>query len=79
MLRAHDAGGLEVLEADFHAFSAALASRNHTLKRALDGPSAVEWDREQTGGRLLAARALSCLLKKDWPRTLEELEALGGP
>jgi formamidopyrimidine-DNA glycosylase len=28
----------------------------------------------QTGGRLLADRALSRLLKKDWPRTLEELE-----
>jgi formamidopyrimidine-DNA glycosylase len=28
----------------------------------------------QTGGRLLADRALSRLLKSDWPRTLEELE-----
>ncbi|MFT7670602.1 MAG: formamidopyrimidine-DNA glycosylase [Planctomycetota bacterium] len=28
----------------------------------------------QTGGRLLADRALSKLLKSDWPRTLEELE-----
>ena len=28
----------------------------------------------QTAGRLLADRALSRLLKKDWPRTLEELE-----
>jgi formamidopyrimidine-DNA glycosylase len=28
----------------------------------------------QTGGRLLADRALSRLLKKNWPRTLEELE-----
>jgi formamidopyrimidine-DNA glycosylase len=28
----------------------------------------------QTGGRLLADRSLSRLLKKDWPRTLEELE-----
>ncbi len=28
----------------------------------------------QTGGRLLADRALSQLLKKDWPRSLEELE-----
>jgi formamidopyrimidine-DNA glycosylase len=28
----------------------------------------------QTGGRLLADRALSRLLKKDWPRTLEALE-----
>ena len=29
----------------------------------------------QTGGRVLADRALSQLLKKDWPRTLEEMEA----
>ena len=29
----------------------------------------------QTGGRLLADRALSRLLKSDWPRTLEEMEA----
>jgi formamidopyrimidine-DNA glycosylase len=29
----------------------------------------------QTGGKLLADRALSQLLKRDWPRTLEELEA----
>ena len=28
----------------------------------------------QTGGKLLADRALSRLLRKDWPRTLEELE-----
>jgi formamidopyrimidine-DNA glycosylase len=30
----------------------------------------------QTGGKVLADRALSRLLKSDWPRTLEELEAL---
>ena len=29
----------------------------------------------QTGGRLLSDRALSRLLKDDWPRTLDELEA----
>jgi formamidopyrimidine-DNA glycosylase len=29
----------------------------------------------QTGGKLLADRALSRLLKRDWPKTLEELEA----
>jgi formamidopyrimidine-DNA glycosylase len=28
----------------------------------------------QTGGKLLADRALSRLLRSDWPRTLEELE-----
>jgi len=31
----------------------------------------------QTGGRLLADRALSRLLKQDWPRTLDELEGRG--
>ena len=30
----------------------------------------------QTAGKLLADRALSRLLREDWPRTLEELEAL---
>jgi formamidopyrimidine-DNA glycosylase len=30
----------------------------------------------QTGGRLLADRALSRLLKDDWPKTLEELERI---
>ena len=32
----------------------------------------------QTGGRLLADRALSQLRRKDWPRTLEELERRRG-
>jgi formamidopyrimidine-DNA glycosylase len=31
----------------------------------------------QTGGRLLADRALSRLLHQDWPKSLEELESLG--
>jgi formamidopyrimidine-DNA glycosylase len=30
----------------------------------------------QTGGKVLADRGLSRLLGADWPRTLEELEAL---
>ena len=30
----------------------------------------------QTGGKLLADRGLSRLLREDWPRTMEELEAL---
>ena len=168
-LRAHDRGGLEVLEATSAAFRARLSSENHTLKRALCDPRLfsgignaysdeilhrarlsplqltkklddeeierlfdatrtvlVEWierlraqtgerfpekvtafrpemavhgrfrqpcpvcgapvqrivhaDNEtnycarcQTGGRLLADRALSRLLKDDWPRSLEEL------
>ncbi|MFB3923800.1 MAG: Fpg/Nei family DNA glycosylase [Terriglobia bacterium] len=171
-LRALDPGGLEVLEADFQSFSAALARENHTLKRALTDPrllsgignaysdeilhcaqlspvaltqrlngeelarlytatreTLTEWTerlraeaagefpekvtafrggmavhgrygqpcprcgtkvqriryasnetnycpRCQTGGKLLADRALSRLLKEDWPRSLEEMEQL---
>jgi formamidopyrimidine-DNA glycosylase len=171
-LRALNPGGIEVLEADFDGFRAALTSSNHTLKRALTDPRTfsgignaysdeilhraglspvamtqrldsqsierlflatrdvlLEWiDRLrrdalgkfpekvtafrpemaahgkygqpcprcgakiqriryaanetnycpvcQTGGRLLADRGLSRLLREDWPRTLEELEAL---
>src|SRR6185369_15397870 len=30
----------------------------------------------QTGGKLLADRALSRLLKNDWPKTVDELEKL---
>jgi formamidopyrimidine-DNA glycosylase len=32
----------------------------------------------QTGGRLLADRSLSRLLRDDWPRTLDELERRRG-
>ena len=31
----------------------------------------------QTGGKLLADRGLSRLLKQDWPKTIDELERLG--
>jgi formamidopyrimidine-DNA glycosylase len=37
-LRALDRGGLEVLEADLHAFREALTRESHTLKRALTDP-----------------------------------------
>jgi formamidopyrimidine-DNA glycosylase len=166
----HSRGGLEVLDADFVSFRAALARENHTLKRSLTDPRLFsgignaysdeilhaarlspvkqirqlsdkeierlyhatqktlrEWverlraesgenfpekvtafrkdmavhgrykkpcpvcgspvqrivyaenetnycARCQTGGKLLADRALSRLLKEDWPRTLEEME-----
>ena len=171
-LRELSAGGVEVLSADVDAFTAALQSANHTLKRALTDPhlfsgignaysdeilhrarlspialtqklkpeecsrlylatraTLMEWTdrlrvdaaggfpekvtafREgmavhgrygqpcprcgakvqriryasnetnycapcQTGGKLLADRALSRLLREDWPRTLDELEAI---
>ena len=37
-LRAHDPGGIEVLDADLAAFRAALTAENHTLKRVLTDP-----------------------------------------
>src|SRR5688572_22373175 len=173
-LAQHNPGGLEVLEATFDQFAAALRERNHTLKRALTDPhlfsgignaysdeilhaarlspfrqtstlpddevrrlydatrlTLEQWVarlrhetgdafpekvtafREgmavhgrygqpcpdcgspiqrivyaaneanycatcQTGGRLLADRSLSRLLREDWPRTLEELERKRG-
>jgi formamidopyrimidine-DNA glycosylase len=169
-LARHDPGGLEVLDADLPAFTAALCRENHTLKRALTDPhvfsgignaysdeilhaarlspfkqtatladdevrrlydsvrlTLTRWTAKlqsdaagdfrekvtafrdgmavhgryrqpcpdcgapvqrivyaaneanycancQTGGRLLADRSLSRLLREDWPRTLDELE-----
>ncbi len=169
-LRAHDPGGLEILDGDLASFRAALARESHTLKRALTDPrlfsgignaysdeilhrarlspvkltrqlddaetarlfeatrsTLLEWTerlrreagprfpekvtafregmavhgryrlpcpecgapvqrityaenetnycaRCQTGGKLLADRSLSRLMKEDWPRTLEEME-----
>lgn len=171
-LAALDPGGIEVLDADFDQFAAALTSANHTLKRALTDPrlfsgignaysdeilfearlsplaltqklkreeierlfeatrrSLIEWTERlrhetgdefpekvtafrpgmaahgrykeacprcgakiqriryaanetnycpncQTGGRLLADRSLSRLLREDWPKSPEELEML---
>jgi len=89
-LSEHDPGGIEPLEASLEDFKAALLRGNHTLKRALTDPRALSgignaysdeilWRaRCQTGGKVLADRALSQLLKKDWPRTIEEWEALRG-
>ncbi len=37
-LREHDAGGMDVLRADFAAFAAALSAENHTVKRSLTDP-----------------------------------------
>ena len=174
-LRAHDPGGIDVLQAGLEAFSKMLTRNNHTLKRALTDPhlfsgignaysdeilfrarlspvalsqnispdkmerlyhatreTLSEWvnrlrrengdgfpegvtafrkemavhgrfrqpcqvcgspvqriryatnecnycARCQTGGTLLADRALSRLLKKDWPRSVEELEKRTSP
>jgi formamidopyrimidine-DNA glycosylase len=46
------------------------------VQRILHGENEFDYcARCQTGGRLLADRALSRLLREDWPRTLDELEA----
>jgi formamidopyrimidine-DNA glycosylase len=75
-LRALDRGGIEVLDASTDDFAAVLNRESHTLKRALTDPRLFSGNcaRCQTGGRLLADRALSRLLKSDWPRTLDEIE-----
>jgi formamidopyrimidine-DNA glycosylase len=50
------------------------------VQRIVHGESEFNYcARCQTGGRLLADRALSRLLRSDWPRTLEELEARRRP
>lgn len=47
----------------------------HEVQRIVSGENESNYCAHcQTGGRLLADRALSQLLKADWPRTLEELE-----
>lgn len=69
------------------AFREAMAVRGKYRKPCPDCDSPVQrivyaenetnyCPRCQTGGRLLADRALSRLLKQDWPRTLEEWENL---
>jgi formamidopyrimidine-DNA glycosylase len=48
-----------------------------TVQRIVYAENEVNYcPRCQTGGKLLADRSLSRLLKSDWPRTLEEAEAL---
>ena len=52
------------------------------MRAVLEGIRVVEIASElgAFAGKLLADRSLSRLLKKDWPKTLDELEARqGGP
>jgi len=45
------------------------------IQRIVRGQSEINYcPKCQTGGKLLADRALSRLLRGDWPKTLEELE-----
>ena len=47
------------------------------IQRIRDADNETDYcARCQTGGKLLADRGLSRLLKQDWPKTLDELEAL---
>jgi len=47
------------------------------IQRIVQGEHEINYCPQcQTGGRLLADRALSRLLKSDWPRTIQELEDL---
>lgn len=49
-----------------------------TVQRIVYAENEVNYcPRCQTGGKVLADRSLSRLLKSDWPRTVEEAEAMG--
>ena len=80
-LAALDPGGLEVFATDLAGFTRQLRASSHTLKRTLTDQRIVRAENEsnycarcQTGGRVLADRSLSKLLKDTWPRRIEELE-----
>ena len=60
-LRAHDRGGLEVLEASPKAFAAALRAKNHTLKRALTDPRILSGIGNAYSDEILWAARLSPL------------------
>ena len=58
-LAAHDAGGIEVLEADLPAFRAALTRESHTLKRALTDPRLLAGIGNAYGDEILHRARLS--------------------
>jgi formamidopyrimidine-DNA glycosylase len=60
-LRALDAGGIDILTADPASFRAALASENHTLKRALTDPRLVSGIGNAYSDEILHAARLSPL------------------
>jgi formamidopyrimidine-DNA glycosylase len=74
-LRALDRGGLEVLQASLEAFTAALQSENHTLKRALTDPQLYSGIGNAYSDEILFAAQLSptALTKK---LTASEIERL---
>jgi formamidopyrimidine-DNA glycosylase len=58
-LREHDPGGLEVLEADLTAFSAALHAESHTVKRVLTDPTVFSGIGNAYSDEILHAARLS--------------------
>src|SRR5207302_5772694 len=74
-LAAHDAGGLEVLDADLPAFRAALTRESHTLKRALTDPRLLSGVGNAYSDEILHAAKLSPL-KLTTQLTAEEIERL---
>lgn len=76
-LAEHDRGGLEVLEASFDAFTAALTRENHTLKRALTDPRLFSGIGNAYSDEILFAAKLSPM-KLTSQLALDEIERLYG-
>jgi formamidopyrimidine-DNA glycosylase len=80
-LRAFDAGGLEVLQADLAAFAQRLKSENHTLKRALADPRLFSGignaysDEILHGARLSPVAMTSALSEEEVGRLFEATRA----
>jgi formamidopyrimidine-DNA glycosylase len=98
-LQAHDAGGLEVLEADLEAFGSAVRRENHTLKRVLTDPrvlsgignafsdeilhrarlSPVRLSQALTGAEVAALHAATRAVVEDWTERLGREAGEGFP
>jgi formamidopyrimidine-DNA glycosylase len=76
-LRSLDPGGLEVLDASLNQFAAALASANHTLKRALTDPRIFSGIGNAYSDEILFEARLSPmqLTQKMTPQQIEQLHA----
>src|SRR5437016_5097483 len=86
-LRSVDPGGIDIFTSDVSSFRKDMAVHGRYGEPCLRCGEKIQRiryaDNEtnycarcQTGGKVLADRSLSRLLRSDWPRTLEELEAL---
>jgi formamidopyrimidine-DNA glycosylase len=74
-LRAHDPGGLEVLDASPAAFAAALRRENHTIKRALTDPHVLSGIGNAYSDEILHAACLSPM-RQTLQMSVGELAAL---